>query len=424
MLKEFRVENFKSIRKEQTFTMEACPKNEVSEYPEHVIEIKNERLLKVASIYGPNGGGKSNLFKALNIFAAITLNRPVFNDSIRNENYYPCLFLKNKNTKFTLFIVTKEYEIGYSLEVNLNNIIQSVNEMINRNVYLVDYQIENEEMDVRKLDQEEYITLFKRDKNGIVESDVFSEIDLIKNKMALNKNKTFLNYYYSSFVFTNKSGIKNAIFDFYYEVGNYTVLRGESVALRFTKNDSDYLSAFLDKTKESLNALDFRIDKLYFKEKDPGTYYLYIARKTKDGDYTEIPVQNESAGTIKAVNIVLGVLSNRKSHVFIGDDFDSFLHPKLIKVIIDLFTSKDNNNKQLIINSHDIVNMNNKVFRRDEIWFAYRNEEYSTTYTPLSSIVDYKGNMVRKDAVYGKQYLEGRYGADPFIDKGLRWNND
>ena len=68
--------------------------------------------------------------------------------------------------------------------------------------------------------------------------------------------------------------------------------------------------------------------------------------------------------------------------------------------------------------------MNNKLFRRDEIWFAYRDEDYSTMYTPLSSIVNYKGEMVRKDAVYSKQYLEGRYGADPFIKKGLGWCDD
>ena len=64
MLKAFRVSNFKSIQEEQTFTMEACPKTVVSEYPEHVTNIGGERLLKVSSIYGPNGGGKSNLFKA------------------------------------------------------------------------------------------------------------------------------------------------------------------------------------------------------------------------------------------------------------------------------------------------------------------------------------------------------------------------
>ena len=71
MLKEFRVSNFKSIQKEQVFTMEACPKSVVSEYPEHVIEVGEERLLKVTSIYGPNGGGKSNLFKALSTFAVV-----------------------------------------------------------------------------------------------------------------------------------------------------------------------------------------------------------------------------------------------------------------------------------------------------------------------------------------------------------------
>ena len=124
------------------------------------------------------------------------------------------------------------------------------------------------------------------------------------------------------------------------------------------------------------------------------------------------------------LNIVLDVLSFRESAVLIADDFDSHLHPKLIKAIIDLFTSASNTNKQLIFNSHDITNMNNKVFRRDEIWFAFRKENsLSTIYLPLSSIVDYKGNMVRKDAVYGKQYLEGRYGADPFVKQGLGWTN-
>ena len=68
--------------------------------------------------------------------------------------------------------------------------------------------------------------------------------------------------------------------------------------------------------------------------------------------------------------------------------------------------------------------MNNKLFRRDEIWFAYRDEDYATKYLPLSNIVNYKGEMIRKDAVYGKQYLEGRFGADPFIRKGLSWCND
>ena len=80
MFKEFRVSNFKSIQKEQIFTLEACPKNVISEYPDHVIEDGEERLLKVTSIYGPNGGGKSNLFKAIKAFFYIIYQNPLFSN--------------------------------------------------------------------------------------------------------------------------------------------------------------------------------------------------------------------------------------------------------------------------------------------------------------------------------------------------------
>ena len=101
---------------------------------------------------------------------------------------------------------------------------------------------------------------------------------------------------------------------------------------------------------------------------------------------------------------------------------NAFLHPKLSRAIIEIFNSKNNKNNQLIFNSHDIINMTKDVFRRDEIWFVYRDENYSTKLVPLSNIVNYKGEQVRKDAKYYKQYLEGKYGADPFIKKGFDWN--
>ena len=184
------------------------------------------------------------------------------------------------------------------------------------------------------------------------------------------------------------------------------------------------LSPCLDKAKEMLNTLDMRISKLEFKEKDPGLFYLYIERKNKNGEAFSIPLANESNGTIKTVNIIFDILTSKEESVCLADDFDAHLHPKLLRAIVELFASKDNKSRQLIFNSHDITNMSNKLFRRDEIWFAYRDEDYSTQYVPLSNIVNYKGEMIRKDAVYGKQYLEGRFGADPFIKKGLNWCNE
>ena len=180
----------------------------------------------------------------------------------------------------------------------------------------------------------------------------------------------------------------------------------------------DYLDNF---AKKMLNELDIRIEGLSFEEKDPGFYYLYIQRKNKEGKLVSMPLANESSGTIKAVNIIFDILTSPKESVCVADDFDAHLHPKLLRAIVELFASKENESRQLIFNSHDIINMSNRLFRRDEIWFAYRDEDYSTQYVPLSNIVNYKGEMIRKDAVYSKQYLEGRFGADPFIKKGLSW---
>ena len=79
MLKEFRVRNFKSINEEQVFSKEACPQKEVSEHPEHLIKIGGQRLLKVASFYGPNGGGKTNLLDALLIMVHIVYGHQMIN---------------------------------------------------------------------------------------------------------------------------------------------------------------------------------------------------------------------------------------------------------------------------------------------------------------------------------------------------------
>ena len=425
MLKEFRVSNFKSIQKEQTFTMEACPKTVVSEYPEHVIDVGEERLLKVSSIYGPNGGGKSNLFKALNVFGQVVLQMQVLNDSIKNENYYPNLYTKNDNTCFTIFIIRDGYEIGYSLVLDMNKMQQVVaSAFVPQYVWAVDVSIAEEEMICRKLDKKDFDIIYKRNKEGIVTSNVFDDIDLIKNSKPLSKNQTFVKYINGSFIRGKVASEVTPIFLFYDEITSFVWARRELRTFTYLKDAVDLLTPCLDKAKGMLNALDMRITNLYFKEKDPGAFYLYIQRQAKDGQIVSIPLTNESSGTIKAINIIFDILISKEESVCIADDFDAHLHPKLIKAIVELFASKDNTKRQLIYNSHDITNMNNKLFRRDEIWFAYRDEDYSTIYTPLSSIVNYKGEMVRKDAVYSKQYLEGRYGADPFIKKGLGWCDD
>ena len=70
---------------------------------------------------------------------------------------------------------------------------------------------------------------------------------------------------------------------------------------------------------------------------------------------------------------------------------------------------------QLIFTSHDIAIMKNTVFRRDEIWFAALDKNHSSKIYSLYEIRQEDNERVNSTAAFDKQYLEGRYGAVPYL---------
>ena len=57
--------------------------------------------------------------------------------------------------------------------------------------------------------------------------------------------------------------------------------------------------------------------------------------------------------------------------------------------------------------------MKSSVLRTDEIWFACKKDDESSDIYSLSELRDENGNKISPNTAYDKQYLEGRYGADP-----------
>ena len=76
---------------------------------------------------------------------------------------------------------------------------------------------------------------------------------------------------------------------------------------------------------------------------------------------------------------------------------------------------------QLIFTSHDLSTMNSEVFRRDEIWLLQKRTKRNSKLYSLVEFKNDKGESVRKDAKFDKQYLEGKYGADPYLRKIIDW---
>lgn len=89
MLCQFTVKNYKCIRDEVTFDMQAAA---ISEHEDKTIRDKDrEQFLPVSAIYGPNGGGKSNVLEALHTLAAKVL-RPLYAAGASEER----IFLQKK----------------------------------------------------------------------------------------------------------------------------------------------------------------------------------------------------------------------------------------------------------------------------------------------------------------------------------------
>ena len=119
-------------------------------------------------------------------------------------------------------------------------------------------------------------------------------------------------------------------------------------------------------------------------------------------------------------NIIDALLSGGLA---ILDELDAKLHPKLLKYVIMMFKDKNMNisNAQLIFTSQDLITMSNEVFRRDEIWFACKNEKKESEIYSLYEIRDENGEHIRANAAFNKQYLTGKYGADPYLSRMLSW---
>ena len=70
------------------------------------------------------------------------------------------------------------------------------------------------------------------------------------------------------------------------------------------------------------------------------------------------------------------------------DELDSKLHPKLLRFVTQLFRNKviNRHGAQLVFTSQDVSTMRNDVFRRDEIWFAAKDEGEASVMWSLADI--------------------------------------
>jgi len=121
---------------------------------------------------------------------------------------------------------------------------------------------------------------------------------------------------------------------------------------------------------------------------------------------------DESEGTLAFFGLLGPVLraTNSGGTIFV-DELDASLHPLLALEVVRLFNDPKLNPRgaQIVFTTHDTNILDKASLRRDQIWFTEKDAEGGTHLYPLT---DFKP---RKNENLERGYLQGRYGAVPFI---------
>lgn len=401
MLCQFSFSNFKSYRNETTFDFQAVAS--LPEFSDSLIRVeKATDLLPVGVIYGPNGGGKSNLLQALACLIS-TVVKPIISLETTRTNFIlhqtvDCVpFLlddisKNNPTEFLIYFRTAENEFQYYLS-------------------LLNDEIVSESLSRKKIGGKKPAHIFDRERDSIT---LGSSINKRSINTAVNVKMPFL-----SFLAINYNIPVIAEVQEWFEsciIRNYANPRAEqNIMIAEDERVQKRIIMFL-------NDMGIDIDGYRF---DPEDQELYIKRVINGKEY-ELPFDAESDGTKKLIAALPMILmALMEGRLVVVDELDAKLHPKLLRYIISLFKNPDINTKgaQLVFSSHDMSTMKNTVFRRDEIWFAAEDNEHVSEIYSLYEIRREDNERVNNTAAYDKQYLEGRYGADPYLQNMLTGGN-
>jgi hypothetical protein len=138
---------------------------------------------------------------------------------------------------------------------------------------------------------------------------------------------------------------------------------------------------------------------------------VQAAHEHKHRAVVKLELDDESDGTRRLLNLLPALHHLRAAGaVYFIDEIDRSMHPILVRKFLEFFLQAcAGGQRQVIVTTHESSLLDQELLRRDEIWFTEKDHNAATR---LYSLTDFK---VRNDLELRKHYLQGRFGAVPFI---------
>ena len=417
MLIQFTTGNYRSFLPLKTINLEATS---ISEYKENLFPTKKGKLNKCAAIYGANASGKSNLIQAMGLMRNMIIES--FEQSSAAALNFDPFLLNSSNLKeptfFEIVFLIDGVKYRYGFEYDEKSIRAEW-------LYLTEKRKEKP-LFVREDEGIQVFRLFKEG-NSLEEKTrtnalFLTVVDQFNGQISRKVMSWFNNFNiidgishtgYRSITFKmlEDKETRQSLTEFYQELD----LGFDSIEIKKELFDAEKMIPRLpeDLIKQLVTDLEGEtIVNLTTKHKMFNEDHEFI------NAFQEFNVRSqESSGTNKIIDLSGPIFDTLKDGgILVIDELDAKLHPLLTISIIRLFQSKITNSKnaQLLFATHNTKILSLARLRRDQIYFTEKDQ---FGITDLYSLVEYnmKGKRVRKDNSFEKDYINGRYGAIPFI---------
>lgn len=384
MLIDFTFSNVRSFKDKVTFSMETG--EGITAYSkENTIRHDIVDAVKSAFIFGGNASGKTNLLRALMLLRFVVLNGTQSEiDSLPIDTYAH----GNDNTYFNIRFIKNDKQFTYSIEYNEDFVVEES--------LVVDGKI-----------------LFSRDTQH-----VYMPESIVSLESSLRRNQPLLYFAQSNNVLLAKEAYEWFALDIL-SPSLLTSSMDSRNALR-ALHDNPQLK---DDVLYFLRAADFNIRDIKTEliqipnEQNIDTSKSVLLVKCEhegiNGDTFSIEYEAESIGTRIFLMLALAILQ-RDNHgkLFLIDEFDRSLHPKLVTILLKIFNEWNTTESQLIATTHD-NDILDYALRTDQIWFVDKNY-YGIS--ELHSAFDFDELDIRE---IKKNYQDGVYGGNQIVSDAL-----
>jgi len=444
MLIKLSVENYKSFDQKEELSMISSSKLQGNK--NHRIKIKQTQLLKNAVVYGANASGKSNLVMAFSfIKKALMEGIPVgsANDFCRNK--------KSNQTRESVFelqftVGNTFFAYGFSVVLSERRITEEwlyellqdggahqlfIREGNNAPSLGADVKLSSAEKSRFTVYSEDFVgqesklflTEMNRGKKYAENSKLqfFPEAFgwIMNNIIVINPNMGISNteaYYHdeslesiSKLIQTFDTGVTDIKTKKITIEDMSKMIPAEVVQGIFTT-----LKSQMQMTNLPGIQMTWRVEGGFFNiriqgNSEPEITTLVLKHGKSVFDFTFV---EESDGTKRLFDLIDMLLTERPDTVFVVDELERSLHPKLTEHFLKLFTEiHDGIKMQMVFTTHEDTIMDQSLFRRDEIWFVERDIDNASKIYSLDRFKE------RYDKKLSKAYLEGRYGAIPVFQQ-------